>query len=578
VLACLFCFSYFSNEAQAESTDGTVNPGDSSYQSTTGNLIDPNNWEQTITPQNNGYPYDGNYSDHGGHIHFYHNNANGSALWRQAVGITQALKDQGIVVDGLKYSWTIYNRLNNDSKSNLDARVIVTDDDGNTVYRRDYRYDSTNIGTNVVNELTYRPNDLAGSTINQAEMLFHFQDRDGGYYRGDLFFFRDDIQMEWVYTVDPCSQNPLYDPSCNGYADAHAQLLYDQACTADPLYDTSCPGYTVAYYNQQCSINPLYDSGCVGYADAYYDQQCSLDALYDQGCNGYAAAYLDQQCTLDQLYDEQCPLYEQTYYETYVLPGLEEQTNQAAGLDTDSTFEEFATSDPVESLTEFGATGDATVDSILRDSVDIEVLAFEPDVGGFDVPMEMRDEREEPLDEGPGEEPMDIEIASLEEGPSDREEREEPADETEPSSDVDEQVDSSGDGDSSGSQEREGGEGENDSSGDSESRESSSSADEKKESRRDKMKRAIERRATQLAERMSGAATLEMQKAVQAQVLALINYIPDFTTYGGEVQGGYYPDAPLYNSEQLPESRRGLRNGLAQQLLHEKMVESQYNR
>jgi hypothetical protein len=77
---------------------------------------------------------------------------------------------------------------------------------------------------------------------------------------------------------------------------------------------------------------------------------------------------------------------------------------------------------------------------------------------------------------------------------------------------------------------------------------------------------------------MSNAASLEAQQAVQAQVLSLINYVPDFNTYQMQMNGGYLPDAVGYPDTQVPESRKGLRNGLAQQLLHEKMVDMQYNK
>ena len=49
-----------------------------------------------------------------------------------------------------------------------------------------------------------------------------------------------------------------------------------------------------------------------------------------------------------------------------------------------------------------------------------------------------------------------------------------------------------------------------------------------------------------------------------------------FDAYNVSIAGGYYPDAKGYVSEQLPENKKGLRVGLAQQLLHTEMVNSQY--
>ena len=120
--------------------------------------------------------------------------------------------------------------------------------------------------------------------------------------------------------------------------------------------------------------------------------------------------------------------------------------------------------------------------------------------------------------------------------------------------------------------------GEDDNGSDSQNKDGSGSKDkdDKKESKKEKLKKAITKKAMALAENMSNAASLEAQQAMQQQVLALINYVPDFNTYNRVMNGGYLPDANGYPDTEVPESRRGLRNGLAQQLLHEQMVEMQY--
>lgn len=327
-----------------------------------------------------------------------------------------------------------------------------------------------------------------------------------------------------------CAANPLISPTCDGYADAYAELLYNNACAADPLYD----------------------SGCIGYQQAYLAQQCALDALYDASCDGY----------------------EEAYYAKYIAPTLEEQANEAAGLDTTTdTSTDFATVvDPVESLTEVSVTGDATVDEVLRDTVDVtdtnigidttfdmDVPEIETDFAEVEV-EEQQEQQEEQIEE--------IEIASIE---GELDERE-----TESSSDVDEQVDDSGTEESIDSEQPSEGSSDADSEGNSESEQSSSN--DKKESKKEKLKKAVTKRAMQLADRMSNAKTIEMQQAIQAQVLALINYVPDFAKYGGNITGGYYPDVGGYQDSQLPENNRGLRNGLAQQLLHQQMVDMQYER
>jgi len=415
---------------------------------------------------------------------------------------------------------------------------------------------------------------------------------------------------EEAYYTQQCSADPLYDIGCTGYADAY----YNQQCEADALYDTGCSGYEQAFYTQQCSINPLYDSGCTGYETAYYDYQCSLDPLYDSGCNGYADAYFNQQCSLDPLYDTQCPGYatayynqqceldplydsgcsgyEQAYYETYIRPTLEEQANEAAGVDTDGVDDTPSTVViTTEDFNEPQILDDPVIDSIVFDEPEVipyeietnqttdfgnppeDVAEIQPTQNEESTEVEttidtlvVDDETEEGQEES-------IEVASIEEEREDERE-------TESSSDVDESVDSSGDDESSDAGQESDRETEDGGDGGTESSESSRDApteSEKKKSKKKKLKEIAAKKAAQLANRMSEAATLEAQQAVQLQILRLIGFNPDFSAYQNVsiTQPQFYAEEQLPDAK-IPNSRRGLRNGLAQQLLHEKMVDMQY--
>jgi hypothetical protein len=46
--------------------------------------------------------------------------------------------------------------------------------------------------------------------------------------------------------------------------------------------------------------------------------------------------------------------------------------------------------------------------------------------------------------------------------------------------------------------------------------------------------------------------------------------------YSASIPGGTYKESVVLVDKKLPENKRGLRNGLAQQILHEKMVDMQY--
>ena len=485
----------------------------------------------------------------------------GNALISQTIAINQALKAIGIQVDGYQYHWHYKLMPNNaGSSDSLTFEVSVKDSNGQVVETYTYNYSGPADGLDVHQAGTQMFNQ---SYMDPQSIALKIRGQDGGFWGG---YYGPEItytDLRLIYSVDPCGGDPLFDPSCNGYAEALAKQLYDQNCAANPLYDTGCPGYQTAYFNQQCSISPLYNQACPGYTEAYYNQQCSANPLYDLQCPGYAQAYEDQQCSINPLFSTNCSGYQEAYHsqqcslnalyasdcpgyaEAYFnqqcginalynnqCPGyaeayatkmlLEKQEEETSGSIAESEPVTIAV-DPIASLTTVSSTGDAIVDSVISAPVTITV-----------------------------------EVAINE-----------PIQDT--SSTVDEPVEETGGGDSNGS------EGESESSGDSSS-DGDTKSGTSSNSTRDKIKKAMTEKAMALADDMANAATVEAQKAVQAQVLAVMAYVPGFGSYGGTIGGGSYPDAQMYAPTTVPESKRGLRNGLAQQILHEKLVESQYAR
>ena len=62
-----------------------------------------------------------------------------------------------------------------------------------------------------------------------------------------------------------------------------------------------------------------------------------------------------------------------------------------------------------------------------------------------------------------------------------------------------------------------------------------------------------------------------------SQVLDSVNAATNINSYYAKsLQGGTYKESVVLVDKQLPDRKRGLRNGLTQQVLHEKMIESQY--
>lgn len=70
---------------------------------------------------------------------------------------------------------------------------------------------------------------------------------------------------------------------------------------------------------------------------------------------------------------------------------------------------------------------------------------------------------------------------------------------------------------------------------------------------------------------------LYAQSLAQSEILLKINEAIDVSSYvNATIPGGAYKEDVVIQDKQISDNKRGLRNGLAQQLLHEKMIEMQY--
>ena len=100
----------------------------------------------------------------------------------------------------------------------------------------------------------------------------------------------------------------------------------------------------------------------------------------------------------------------------------------------------------------------------------------------------------------------------------------------------------------------------------------------KQKAKMKKMKEIVANKLAKLAKVMGEAQSLKDQQALQAQISALINYVPGFSQYGKLVLPGadMYISEDIYRNQKTPPPGRGLLNGLASQILHEKMVDQQY--
>lgn len=80
-----------------------------------------------------------------------------------------------------------------------------------------------------------------------------------------------------------------------------------------------------------------------------------------------------------------------------------------------------------------------------------------------------------------------------------------------------------------------------------------------------------------LEQLLGGVNTAAMSEQALAQEAALfaMNYIP--VSYTTPLDGGYYKDVPMLPDSQIPKNKKAARVGLAQQKLHQEMIDQQYN-
>ena len=361
-----------------------------------------------------------------------------------------------------------------------------------------------------------------------------------------------------AYTEQQCAINPLYSTNCPGYASAYLQ----QQCTANPLYSTTCNGYATAYHDQQCSINPLYATTCTGYAAAYHNQQCTANALYSTTCSGYAQAYFSQQCSLDGLYDRTCPNYATAYATKMVL----EQQGTASIVATAGTV---ARNDPANqpvstttASTTVGSdgavavgvskTGDSNVDKAIAPPPPSANSATAPAGAVQLAPPPPAPQQQMAQNEPKGNEPKG--------GANKQEDKKDDA--------------PKGSGGNSPSQNT------NTTQASSDKPAAPTARQALQERREAAAKAEAVEKGKDLANEMGKASDLEAQKAVQNVVIQAMGFTPGFDVYSRQiiVQQQFYKPYQVYGNQKTIDNRSALRMFGGTDLLHQQMIESQYNK
>jgi hypothetical protein len=270
-----------------------------------------------------------------------------------------------------------------------------------------------------------------------------------------------------------------------------------------------------------CSVVPDSHISCLYYpqvyADNVYNQQCALDPLYDYGCDGWSDAYIDE----------------------YV----EEDVPEVWETDEENTESVYVLEEPVFQVIEIEPLDDyilisTTIEEAIPEMEDLfEEVAQEELIEEIEAELEEFLEPEEELDESEPEEET-IQEEQTEEEPQQEEIVEAKVEEPK-------LVETK-----------------------------------KKASKKQKMREIISNKLQNLATEMGEAASLEEQQKLQSLILALLNFNAGFNTYNTQllIDGVFYEDKGIYLDKDIPDNKKGLRNGLANEILHNKLMDLQWQK
>ena len=292
------------------------------------------------------------------------------------------------------------------------------------------------------------------------------------------------------------------------------------------------------------------------YADNVYNQQCDLDPLYDYGCDGWSDAYIEE-----YVEPEEEEVWEaEEDYEIFVLPEPEPYIEIVI--------------EPIEDYTVVMAEIEMQLPEI--EMVEITQQEFEAELEAeleeyFDPLPEPVEELEEPIEEQL-DEPEPEEDSVPEEQESEEQEQEEIEDEPREDEELEESTNEELEESPEEQEEIEAPE--------AEAVEETKVVEKKKKaSKKDKMREIISNKLQGLAVEMGEAASLEEQQKLQSLILALLNFNSEFNSYKSQLADSiFYESKDIYTGEQIPDNRKGLRNGLANEILHNKLMDLQWQK
>jgi hypothetical protein len=280
------------------------------------------------------------------------------------------------------------------------------------------------------------------------------------------------------------------------------------------------------------------------YAENFLAAECEKDSLYSEACPNFETAWLDQQCESNNQYSPYCP--------GYTEPIIEETYEEV-----EATFEiipeTYIEIDLIPSLGDYSIDLNIEIETDMDsfEEVEMSIEEFEAEIEAeLEALVEL--EIEEPIEEV-------IEEEVIEEEVIEEEVIEEPVEEPGPQESESEEPEEV----------------------ESEIMLAEAEPEKPKKSKEqiknDKLNQIVAIKLAKIHEQRAVAGTLEEQASLEALIIALMNFNAGYKDYSGFLPDGVgYESTDIYMDSFIPDNKRGLRVGLAQELQFKKMVDLQW--
>jgi len=459
----------------------------------------------------------------GGHIPTWNG---GTARWGYGGGILswniafqQAMESVGINIDGYNYAWVVKNGDANASQNDGDdfMRISVRfyDSSGSQLWGKQYNLDGTyDWSTFVGQELFADP--LSIANVNTITVRAEGDDNGfwAGHYGPEFDVARSSVTL--IYSADPCYTDPLSSPNCDGYAAAIAEMLAEQqAALSASLPTIEEPSIVV-------QTTPTEDptTTSVSIQPSIVSGGTRSDGQ-DTGDTGSGSS--EETANKENDSKQKLDLVRSLDPTSEYMPDVyaPDQSSEEKLVNDIIGSAESAAANTVSSLTQMSIESSSDKENNpVQQSFETQTNEQQfQEIGVTSNAMGMENSQAET---GLGVDSLQIEVQSSVVGTQNNIEN--------------------------------------------------------RQERRERLKNLVEKKASEIAKDSQEAEDMDEQSKQQMEQLALMNYVPGFDTYQTAIPGGFYPDVEFYKPQKLPSSRKGLRNGLAQQILHEEMVEMQYAR